>query len=254
MPKPDAAPDRYGDLAVDYRDPNNQRLNKAVLGFHRTHALISNGTFELPFGPGRPLLGNAPGWIERLVERWQLGGIFNLTSGQPFNVTASVATITPATSAALNASTPNIVGNFPKSMGQVTKVSNGVTFFPDIQQIPDPARAGVTTSNGLQGTFSNKAIADAQGNLLLVNPAPGQIGNMSLKWLEGPWTIGFDANLIKRVKISESKEFELRLDAVNVLNRPNFAVPAANIDGNDFGRITTATGERSFVINTRLNF
>ena len=102
--------------------------------------------------------------------------------------------------------------------------------------------------------FSNKAIADAQGNLLLVNPAPGQIGNMSLKWLEGPWTIGFDANLIKRVKISESKEFELRLDAVNVLNRPNFAVPAANIDGNDFGRITTATGERSFVINTRLNF
>jgi len=139
-------------------------------------------------------------------------------------------------------------------MGQVTKVSNGVTFFPDIQQIPDPARAGVTTSNGLQGTFSNKAIADAQGNLLLVNPGPGQIGNMSLKWLEGPWNIGFDTNLIKRVKISETKEFELRLDAVNVLNRPNFAVPAANIDGNDFGRITTATGDRSFVINTRLNF
>src|SRR6266478_3860232 len=113
MPKPDAAPDRYGDLGVDYRDPNNQRLNKAVLGFHRTHMFISNGTFELPFGPGRPLLGNAPGWIKRLTERWQLGGIFNLTSGAPFSVTASVSTIAQATSQATIVSTPNIVGKFP---------------------------------------------------------------------------------------------------------------------------------------------
>ena len=196
------------------------------------------------------MLSNAPGWIQRFVERWQLGGIFNLSSGQPFNVTASVSTITQATSV----STPNIVGIFPKSTGQVTKLSNGVTYFPGIQQIADPARGDVTMLNGLQGTFSNKAITDAEGNPLLVNPVPGQIGNMALKWLEGPATVGFDANLIKRVRISETKEFELRLDAVNVLNRPNFGVPAANINGNDFGRITTAAGERSFVINTRLNF
>ncbi|PYS36575.1 MAG: hypothetical protein DMG14_24135, partial [Acidobacteria bacterium] len=141
-----------------------------------------------------------------------------------FNVTASVSTITQATSV----STPNIVGIFPKSTGQVTKLSNGVTYFPGIQQIADPARGDVTMLNGLQGTFGNKAITDAEENLLLVNPVPGQIGNMALKWLEGPATVGFDANLIKRVRISETKEFELRLDAVNVLNRPNFGVPAAN--------------------------
>ena len=249
-----------GDAAIDYRDPNNQRLNKAVLGFHRTHAFITNGTYELPFGPGRPLLSNVPGWVQRLVERWQLGGIANVTSGQPFSVTASVATIIPATSAASNVSTPNIVGDFPKNLGQVTKLSNGVTYFPGIQQIADPARGSVTTSNGLQGTFSNKAIADAQGNLLLVNPAPGQIGNMGLKWLEGPGLVRFDADLIKRVRITETKEFEFRLDAINVLNHPVFGTPVptgmsgADINAANFGRITTSTGERSFVVNARLNF
>ena len=135
-----------------------------------------------------------------------------------------------------------------------------MTYFPGIQQIADPARGSVTTSNGLQGTFSNKAIADAQSNLLLVNPAPGQIGNMGLKWLEGPGLVRFDADLIKRVRITETKEFEFRLDAINILNHPVFGTPVptgvsgADINAANFGRITTSTGERSFVVNARLNF
>ena len=104
------------------RDPKNQRLNRAVLGYHRTHALVTNATYELPFGSGRPLLSGAPGWVQRIVEKWQLGGILNLGSGAPFSVTSSVSTMTQATSV----STPDIVGNFPKSTGQVVKLTNGV--------------------------------------------------------------------------------------------------------------------------------
>jgi len=61
--------------------------------------------------------------------------------------------------------------------------------------------------------------------------------------------------MIKRFKLHETKEFELRVDAINVLNRPNFGNPTTSINSsNNFGRITTATGARSFVLNTRLNF
>jgi hypothetical protein len=247
--------DNDADGAIDYRDPNNQHLNKAVLGFNRTHTLITNGTYELPFGPGRPMLSAAPGWVQRLVEHWQLGGIFNLISGQPFNITAAIGSLTqPVAAVASSTSTPNIVGDFPKSAGQVTKLTNGVAYFPGIQQIADPSRANVSASNGLQGSFTNKAITDAQGNLLLVNPGPGQIGNMGLKWVEGPGQIRFDVDLIKRVRITETKEFEFRVDAVNVLNHPNFGNPTADINSPSFGRITTASGERNFVINARLNF
>jgi hypothetical protein len=123
-----------------------------------------------------------------------------------------------------------------------------------LQQITDPSVTSVTSANGLNGSFSNKAIADTQGNLILVNPAPGQIGSLGLKWIQGPPTIGMNLNLVKRVKISETKEFEFRADAVNVLNHPNFGAPNLNIDSTSFGRITTATGNRTFVTNLRLNF
>ena len=49
----------------------------ALHGADRTHQITSNGTFELPFGTGHYLLGNAPGWVQQIVNKWQLGGILN---------------------------------------------------------------------------------------------------------------------------------------------------------------------------------
>ena len=245
-----------GDATIDYRDPNNRSLNKALLGYHRTHAFSTNGTYELPFGPGRPLLANAPGLVQRLVERWQLGGIFSWISGAPLTITSPLWTFTSA-STNFTVTTPDIVGDFPKNFGKVTKVANGVVYFPGTQQITDPSVAGVTTTNGLNGQFSNKAIADSQGRLLLVNPAPGTNGNLGLKWVEGPAALGFDANLIKRVRMTETKEFEFRMDVVNLLNHPVFNVPIPanlSINSNTFGRITTAGGNRRFTIGARVNF
>jgi hypothetical protein len=72
-----------------------------------------------------------------------------------------------------------------------------------------------------------------------------------------PALLGLDINVIKRVRITETKEFELRVDANNVLNHPNFGNPIAanlSINSTSFGRITTAEGNRSFVMNARLNF
>ena len=251
-----------GDQTTNTRDPRDRALDKTLLNYHRTHAFTSNGTYELPFGPGRPFLANAPGFLQRLVERWQFGGIFSWSSGPPLTVTAPVSTIWQTTAN----STPNIVGDFPKNIGKVTKLPNGVTYFPGLQQITDPSAANVTSLNALSGQFSNKAITDSQGRLLLVNPAPGQVGNLGLKWIEGPARLGLDANLIKRVRINETKEFEFRVDAVNVLNHPNFGYNTnrdtqnnqyllnLNMNSPDFGRFTDAQGARRFTIGARLNF
>jgi hypothetical protein len=245
-----------GDSTIDYRDPKNRSLNKALLGYDRTHALSTNGTFELPFGPGRRLLSGGPGFLQRLVERWNFGGIFSWTSGAPLTITSPLWTVTsPAT--AFTVTTPDIVGDFPKSSGKITKVANGVTLFPGILQITDPSVAGVTSTNGLNGQFSNKAITDAQGKLIFVNPVPGKNGNLGLKWVTGPPRLGFDANLIKRVRMTETKEFEFRVDAVNILNHPLFSNPTAanmSINSTSFGRITSAGGNRRFTIGARLNF
>jgi hypothetical protein len=248
--------DNDGEGALYARDPKNRKNDKTLLGFNRAQTLTTNGTYELPFGPGRPFLADAPGFVQRIVERWQFGGIFSYITGAPLNITSNVSSMA-VVPAADNRMTPNVVGAFPKDSGKVTKLTNGVSLFPGILQVDDPSRAGVSSANALNGAFSNKAITDASGNLIFVNPAPGQVGSLGLRHIQGPSRIGFDANLIKRVRITETKEFEFRLDAVNILNRANFQNPTAanlNINSTNFGRITGADGQRRFVVNARLNF
>jgi hypothetical protein len=238
------------DASVDYRNPNDRGLDKRLLGFHRTSYITSNGTVELPFGQNRAFLGSAPAAIQRIVERWQFGSVFSWISGAPLTVTAPLGTFNQATTQA----TPMLVGPFPKSSGSVTKLANGVTYFANLQQVSDPAVSNVTSANGLNGSFSNKAILSSQGQPVLLNPGPGQIGSLGLDYIQGPRSLGLDMNLIKRVRIDESKDFEFRVVATNVLNHPIFGSPDLNINSLTFGRITTATGNRRFTMTARLNF
>jgi hypothetical protein len=254
--------DSDGDGAINYRNGRDRSLQKAVLSYHRTHNIQSNGTFELPFGPNRAFLSNAPALLSRLVERWQLGAIFSWRSGQPLTITAPTSSWNQFTTG-----TPMVLGDFPKSMGKVTITGEPgvITYFEGLKQIrDDAARANVTTLQAAQGSFSNLAITDAQGKVLFVNPEPGQIGNLGLFWIEGPARLGLDMNLIKRVRIGENKELQLRVDAINVLNTPQWGNPNLNINSTSFGRITTtgsatagagsAAGARTFAINMRVDF
>ncbi|HEY2380569.1 MAG TPA: TonB-dependent receptor, partial [Terriglobia bacterium] len=185
------------DGPMEYWNPRDPHLNHAPLGFNRTHDFRSNGTFELPFGPGRPLLSGGPKILSRFVERWQLGGIFHWASGAPTNITASTAQITTAPlPATINlASTPNtamILGNFPKSSGKLTYAAVGGNYFGNLTQVNDPSMSNITTLQTLQTSFSNKAIKDANGNIILANPAPGTLGTLGRQWITGPTHTNFD--------------------------------------------------------------
>jgi hypothetical protein len=241
------------DNNVTSRDPLNRNLDKSVLGFHRTHNLTSNGTFELPFGPARTYLNSAPGWVSRLVERWQLGGVLSWTSGSP--LTISAGSLTNIYQSASN--TPMILGELPK--GSVTMMSDGSlpNYFETLRlgaAGSDPGRAAVTSTNSLATFYTNRAILDASGNPILVNPGPGQVGSLGIRTIEGPGRFILDMNLLKRVAITESKEFELRVDVVNVLNHPVFGNPNVDINSASFGRISSASEGRRFTIGARLNF
>jgi len=259
------------DANFEYLDPRNRHLNHTLLGFHRTHDLRSNGTLELPFGPGRKFLAGAPSVVTRLVERWQLGGIFRWGSGAPLTLTSSSQITATATNASVavttTPNTPMILGNFPKNSGKITPLTTGAgaTYFAGFNQIDDPSKGNVTTLQTLQNSFSNKAITDASGNIILANPAPGQVGSLGRQWIQGPSHVGLDANLVKRIRILEGKEFEIRVDAVNILNTPYWNDPTVDINNVNFGRMTagditgannadTRTGNRRFTLNMRLTF
>jgi hypothetical protein len=256
---------------ISYLDPNNHHLNKSLLTFHRTNDFRSNGTWELPFGQGRKFLTSSNGIIGRLVEKWQLGGILQWNSGQPLTITATNAQLTwtqvPGQIAIVRTSnTANILGAFPKSTGEVTPIVNQANYFAGFVQKDDPSKSGITNLQTLQSSFSNKAIFDANGNIILANPAPGQVGTLGRAYIEGPSHIKFDVNLVKRIRVSETKNVEIRIDAIDVLNTPWWNNPTVDINSPNFGRMDAndvSTGvsnadnrsaNRKFTFTTRFNF
>jgi hypothetical protein len=121
--------------------------------------------------------------------------------------------------------------------------------------VDDPGRTAATAVDSLNTAYGRFAIADLAGNVVLQHAAYGEIGNMGANWIEGPGTIGLDMNLVKRIRLDESKSFMLRLDAVNILNHPAWGNPTVNMNSANFGLVALpSTGNRQFTFNLRLDF
>ncbi len=237
------------ELLDSYRNSRNRHIDKRLLAFHRTHIFRNNVLWELPFGPNRRFLGNTHGAVGRLIGGWQLDGIFNLFSGAPMGLDSGVRSLNQFTD-----NTATLIGALPKDTGHVKRTDNGVVYFDGFKQVADPGIGQITGAQLLNTRSLLKAIADSSGNIIAVNPSPGSLGALSPTYLQGPPSFRLDANLKKTVKIYENKELVMRVDAINILNKPIFGLPDTDINSTTFGRITDAGGSRVVVLSLRVNF
>jgi len=97
-------------------------------------------------------------------------------------------------------------------------------------------------------------VGDANGPLLFSNPAPGTLGTMNQRFLYGPMTFRFDANVIKTIRLTERVNMQFNAIFENATNSPQWGNPNLNINDLNFGRITSAGGNRIIVIGGRVNF
>jgi hypothetical protein len=237
-----------GGFNGQYRDLLNQRADYGLQSSHRMHDFRSYGSFELPFGPGKLLARNSAGWLARAIEGWQVGTILNLSSGAPLNVVGA--------NTLYNLGTPDIVGAFPRT-GQVVwplKAGDafGNYFGQQYQRVPDPACANVASV--LTVWCTNTALADANGNIVLRNARPGELGTLGLSAIEGPGSWDLDANIQKSLRIDESKNLIFRLDARNLFNHPTPGNPNLTVNSGTFGEINSKTGSRMLAAQLRFEF
>src|SRR5262245_35923435 len=75
--------------ANDTRDRHNKRLDRGRSRFDQRHRFGASFGYELPFGPGKRLLGDVKGVGGFLARGWNIQGILSFTSGFPFSVTAA---------------------------------------------------------------------------------------------------------------------------------------------------------------------
>lgn len=93
---------------------------------------------------------------------------------------------------------------------------------------------------------------------MLRNAAPGELGTLGLRTIEGPGRWDLDANIQKSIRIAESRNLTFRMDASNLFNHPT---PGAannpvnlNINAGTFGQIATKTGNRTVQALIRFDF
>lgn len=210
--------------------PEFYHLNYGRSDIDRTHALHITNLTELPFGPGRRWL-NGGGVLAAIVGGWQLNNLVSFRSGRPFNVTAS--------------------GTSLNAPGGNTQMADRVKDNVEIL-------GGVGRGNPYFDPTAFKPVSEAR------------FGNAGFNVLRGPSVKEWDLGLFRRIDVRNGMNVQLRLEAFNVTNTPQFDVPGANVsslrlnpDGsirslNGFTEITRTTpgsrSERQFRVGLRLGF
>ena len=170
-----------------------------------------SGTYELPFGRGRMYGAHMGRAADALLGGWSTNLIFTAEDGQPGTIRCSVTTTT--------------------TFGCFVNVVPGVNRYTSA---PNPA--GYTVKNFLNpAAFANAPVATANGQASFapLGGGPSQY--------HGPSYVRADFSLFKNFSFAERVTVQLRAEAFNLANTPNFANPTSTSLSNlsTFGQITS---------------
>ena len=133
----------------NYYDPNGSR---SVSSYDIPHFLSMSGLWELPFGRNKRFLSH--GVASALLGNWQLNGIIQLRSGQPYNlaVVGDVANIGSTSFA--NYARPNIVGDPNSASRTLNEWFNPSAFAVPSVSYGDFGRNALRSASVYDGDFS----------------------------------------------------------------------------------------------------
>lgn len=234
-------------------DQLDNRANRGVSDFDRTHRFVLSFMWELP----RPAFARHSKVGRALFSNWQASGIITAMSGAPIDIVDSGAGTFYYGPGGVGIARPNWASGKPRNSA-TSDVPAGYFFNPFafarptvLSGRPIPSSNGTATS-GATGT---------------------DLGNVGRNVLRGPKQSNVDFSITKRYPFSESKNVEFRAEFFNLFNRVNLANPISNLNAvqssggsidvstgqiinpGDFGRVTsTSNNPRIIQFAVKLNF
>ncbi len=197
---------------VSFRAPRVNVLDTNTL----RHAFKVNWGYELPFGRGKALLGNAGKALDYVVGGWEFYGSGRVQSGQLFDF-----------------GNVNLVGMTTKDLREAFKLrfddKAGVVYMLPQDIIDNTIRAfnvSATSATGYgdRGAPTGRYLAPAnRGGCIQVYS--GQCAPQTV-YVTGPKFTRFDLSLKKQIRFSERYNFELRGEFLNAFNNINFFNPS----------------------------
>ena len=152
--------------------------------------------------------------VSAALSGWRVGALVTLMSGAPFTVTTIA----------------NTTNSFPAGPLRPDLIAN--------PSLPSSERT-------LTRWFDTEAF---------VNPAPLRFGNAPRSVLRGPGLATTDVTLERPLPLPGRMRLELRVEAYNLFNHPNFNPPGSTLGAADFGVISSARAPRTIQFGARVAF
>jgi hypothetical protein len=199
---------------------NAQENIRGISQIDTPHIVNLAFVYDLPFGPGRPLVaGRGP--LGHIIGGWTLSGITTYALGQPLSVTDTNGRPIPVSSPALSGAIEKRIGD------QVDPVTH---------QVVNP--------------YFKTTVWQSLPDQYTLTPEPLYLG-----YLRSPASKGVSASLIKRVQVRDRLHISMRLDASGLFNTPQWAAPGTNLANKaTFGVINSAGGNRKMQVALRAQF
>jgi hypothetical protein len=200
------------------QDPRYRFLDFGSSSFDVRHRFTQTLNYDLPFGRGRRFdLGNR--WLNTAFGEWQINTIITKQSGLPFTPVLANSVANTGSS-----SRPNVI------LGQSATLPN-----PTINLWFNTA---FNTPGAVWATPPQYTFGDAGRNIL-----------------RGPGRFNMDFSLFKDFTVTERAHLQFRGELFNILNHPQFDLPAATIGQAGVGVITNTVGTpRDIQLGLRLVF
>lgn len=225
------SPDFLYDPALLYGRPSWQRDQNITV----------STIYELPFGRGKALAGNAPAIANYVIGGWQLVNVTTIMSGSGVN--PSYAECGNDNDAGV--CFPNVTGSWHLSNHNRNQWFAQTAIDPSTN-LPTPLSANSQTS----GPWQRPAA-----------PAPGlpSFGNAARNSIIGPSWFDSDLSVVKIVPVGEDLKVQFRAEAYNVFNHPNLGNPGGCVDcsgtgGAQIGSLANNATMRKMQFGLRFDF
>ncbi|MBZ5499741.1 MAG: carboxypeptidase-like regulatory domain-containing protein [Acidobacteriia bacterium] len=221
-----------------------------TIGTTLPHTFKVNWIYELPLGSGKMLLGGSHGVLDRVIGGWQFMGVSRWQSGTRLalgNVRLVGMTLDDVR---------NLAGL------RFDDVNRQLYYFPAdvIANTIAAYNVSATSSTGYSpayGVPTGRYFAPANSNYSVdgcLQVVTGDCAPYS-NYIRGPRFINFDLSLVKQIRFTESKNFEIRAEMLNAFNYVTFNAAMCASSSASCGQFSgTQSGPRNIQAVLRFNF
>jgi hypothetical protein len=199
------------------QDDNNFDAERGLSSFDIRHQFRGGWAWELPFGERKRWANK--GWQAALLSNWTMNGNATINTGTPF--------------------TARILGNAANNSGTGNNLSERA------DQVGDP-----------QLSRDQRTPLHYFNTAAFVLPAPGTFGNAARNTIPGPGTVQFNMSAGRFIRLGKDgqRRLDLRWEAQNIFNTPNFTGLNTVVNSSTFGRVQGARQMRRMDVQIRVNF